>query len=181
MIRKHSTTLHGHRTSFSLEDEFWAELTAIATTRAIPLAALISEIDDNRQADSNLSSALRLHVLAWLKSADTRSPAERPALRPGRQRPVAMPQRVEIVVYDAAWPARFRQIADRCSTLLGHRVLAIRHVGSTAIPGLFGQAADRHRRSHAHPRRMSSTPARPWRRQVMSRAATATTMTSSPS
>jgi predicted DNA-binding ribbon-helix-helix protein len=78
MIRKHSTTLHGHRTSFSLEDEFWAELTAIATTRAVPLAALISEIDDNRQADSNLSSALRLHVLAWLKSADTRSPADAP-------------------------------------------------------------------------------------------------------
>ncbi len=68
MIRKHSITLHGHRTSLSLEDEFWAELTAIATARAIPLAGLISEIDDNREADSNLSSALRLHVLAWLKS-----------------------------------------------------------------------------------------------------------------
>jgi predicted DNA-binding ribbon-helix-helix protein len=68
MIRKHSITLHGHRTSLSLEDEFWAELTAIATARAIPLAGLISEIDDNRDADSNLSSALRLHVLAWLKS-----------------------------------------------------------------------------------------------------------------
>jgi predicted DNA-binding ribbon-helix-helix protein len=68
MIRKHSITLHGHRTSLSLEDEFWTELTAIAATRAIPLAGLISEIDDNRDADSNLSSALRLHVLAWLKS-----------------------------------------------------------------------------------------------------------------
>ncbi len=68
MIRKHSITLHGHRTSLSLEDAFWTELTAIATARAIPLAGLISEIDDNRDADSNLSSALRLHVLAWLKS-----------------------------------------------------------------------------------------------------------------
>ncbi|MGO8077701.1 ribbon-helix-helix domain-containing protein, partial [Rhizobium leguminosarum] len=26
----HSATLHGHRTSFSLEDEFWAELKTIA-------------------------------------------------------------------------------------------------------------------------------------------------------
>lgn len=76
MIRKHSTTLHGHRTSFSLEDAFWNELTAIAATRAIPLAALISEIDDQRQADSNLSSALRLHVLAWLKSAGDRTPPD---------------------------------------------------------------------------------------------------------
>ena len=69
MIRKHSATLHGHRTSFTLEDEFWAELKAIATARSIPLAALISEIDDSRAADSNLSSALRLHVLAWLKNS----------------------------------------------------------------------------------------------------------------
>jgi len=69
MIRKHSATLHGHRTSFTLEDEFWAELKAIATARAIPLAALISEIDDSRAADSNLSSALRLHVLARLKNS----------------------------------------------------------------------------------------------------------------
>ncbi|MBB3522605.1 ribbon-helix-helix domain-containing protein [Rhizobium redzepovicii] len=68
MIRKHSATLHGHRTSFSLEDEFWDELKAIAASRSIPLAALISEIDDHRPSDSNLSSALRLHVLAWAKA-----------------------------------------------------------------------------------------------------------------
>jgi predicted DNA-binding ribbon-helix-helix protein len=68
MIRKHSATLHGHRTSFSLEDEFWMELKTIAASRSMPLAALISEIDDNRPAESNLSSALRLHVLCWLKN-----------------------------------------------------------------------------------------------------------------
>jgi predicted DNA-binding ribbon-helix-helix protein len=68
MIRKHSATLHGHRTSFSLEDEFWSELRMIAAARSIPLATLISEIDDGRDSESNLSSALRLHVLAWLKA-----------------------------------------------------------------------------------------------------------------
>ncbi len=68
MIRKHSATLHGHRTSFSLEDEFWTELNVIARARAIPLAALISDIDDQRQPESNLSSALRVYVLRWLKS-----------------------------------------------------------------------------------------------------------------
>ncbi|MBE1506204.1 ribbon-helix-helix domain-containing protein [Rhizobium viscosum] len=71
MIRKHSATLHGHRTSFSLEDEFWMELKAIAASRSMPLAALISEIDDNRPAESNLSSALRLHVLCWFKNGAT--------------------------------------------------------------------------------------------------------------
>ncbi|MBW6422672.1 ribbon-helix-helix domain-containing protein [Rhizobium sp. XQZ8] len=68
MIRKHSATLHGHRTSFSLEDEFWMELKAIAAARHISLAALIAEIDDQRAADSNLSSALRVYVLNWLKA-----------------------------------------------------------------------------------------------------------------
>jgi predicted DNA-binding ribbon-helix-helix protein len=67
MIRKHSATLHGHRTSFSLEDAFWSELKAIANARDTSLAALISEIDDGRDPESNLSSALRLYVLKWLK------------------------------------------------------------------------------------------------------------------
>lgn len=67
MIRKYSTTLHGHRTSFSLEPEFHDELKGIAEERGMPLAALLREIDDARGTDDNLSSALRLHVLEWLK------------------------------------------------------------------------------------------------------------------
>lgn len=68
MIRKYSATLHGHRTSFSLEEAFFAELKRIADQRRISLASLIAEVDD-RRADGNLSSALRLHVLQELKSA----------------------------------------------------------------------------------------------------------------
>lgn len=73
MIRKHSATLHGHRTSFSLEDAFWDELKLIATARTLSIAALIAEIDDARPADSNLSSALRLYVLSWLKQQGTKA------------------------------------------------------------------------------------------------------------
>jgi predicted DNA-binding ribbon-helix-helix protein len=68
VIRKHSATLHGHRTSFSLEEPFWQELKVIADSRQMPLAQLIAEIDDARPSDSNLSSALRVHVLSWIKS-----------------------------------------------------------------------------------------------------------------
>lgn len=75
MIRKHSATLHGHRTSFSLEDAFWDELKAIAAARAMPLAALIAEIDDAREPESNLSSALRVYVLNWVKG-ERAAPAE---------------------------------------------------------------------------------------------------------
>lgn len=68
MIRKHSATLHGHRTSFSLEEPFWVELKSIAARRGVPLAMLLSEIDDSRPADSNLSSALRVYVLEAIKA-----------------------------------------------------------------------------------------------------------------
>lgn len=69
MIRKHSATLHGHRTSVSLEEPFWDELNKIAATRGISLARLIAEIDDGRTDGSNLSSALRVHVLDWIRKA----------------------------------------------------------------------------------------------------------------
>ena len=68
LIRKHSTTLHGHRTSISLEDAFWDELRNIAEKRKMSFAALLAEIDDSRPDGSNLSSSLRVYVLNWLKS-----------------------------------------------------------------------------------------------------------------
>ena len=65
MIRKHSVTIRGHRTSFSLEDEFWNALRAISDNRNVALAALIAEIDEKRSPQDNLSSAIRVHVLEW--------------------------------------------------------------------------------------------------------------------
>lgn len=66
-MRKRSLTIAGHRTSIALEAEFWRELDAMAAARAISLASLIAEIDESRQT-ANLSSALRLAVLDYLKS-----------------------------------------------------------------------------------------------------------------
>ncbi|MCF1433238.1 aryl-sulfate sulfotransferase [Agrobacterium vitis] len=73
LIRKHSISLHGHRTSFSLEDAFWQEIRAIAESRNVAIAALIADIDSKRPADCNLSSALRLYVLEWLKQSGSDS------------------------------------------------------------------------------------------------------------
>jgi len=61
--RKRSLSIAGHRTSVSLEDAFWAGLKQIAAREQTTLAALIAEIDSRRDGN-NLSSALRLHVLA---------------------------------------------------------------------------------------------------------------------
>ena len=69
-MRKRSVTIDGHRTSVSLEDAFWTELAALAHGRSQSLNALIAEVDHARAAgdgSTNLSSALRLHVLEALK------------------------------------------------------------------------------------------------------------------
>jgi predicted DNA-binding ribbon-helix-helix protein len=73
MIRKRSITLHGHRTSFSVEDAFLDELKAMAAERGLSFAALVAQIDEARPLESNLSSALRLHVLRELKRQTTTS------------------------------------------------------------------------------------------------------------
>ncbi len=69
-MRKRSVTIDGHRTSISLEDAFWAELSEISRARGQSLNALVAEIDRTRNAGAgspNLSSALRLHVLDELR------------------------------------------------------------------------------------------------------------------
>jgi len=63
---KRSVTIAGHRTSVSLEPEFWAELTAIAKAEKRSLAELIATVDGARQG--GLSRALRLLVLKRLKA-----------------------------------------------------------------------------------------------------------------
>ncbi|MGR3497201.1 ribbon-helix-helix domain-containing protein [Citreimonas sp.] len=60
---KHSLTLRGHRTSVSLEDEFWAEFRAIARAEGKPIEALAAEIDAARDPGTGLASAMRVFVL----------------------------------------------------------------------------------------------------------------------
>ncbi len=63
-LLKRSVTIAGHRTSVSLEAEFWQALADIAAESKRPLARLIVEIDKREGRAKNLSSALRLFVLA---------------------------------------------------------------------------------------------------------------------
>ncbi len=65
---KRSFTLAGHRTSLSLEPEFWEALRREAERRDTSLAALVAEIDRDR-GTRNLSSAVRVWLLATAKVA----------------------------------------------------------------------------------------------------------------
>ncbi|MFZ1813922.1 MAG: ribbon-helix-helix domain-containing protein [Rhizobiaceae bacterium] len=70
-MSKRSVTIRGHRTSYSVEDEFYDALVAIAAQEGKPLARLIMRIDTNRREGQNLSSAIRLFVLARLQEGST--------------------------------------------------------------------------------------------------------------
>lgn len=65
--RKRSLTLRGHRTSVSLEDEFWEAFRDIAEAEGKPINALAAEIDAARGVDLGLASAIRLFVLRQLR------------------------------------------------------------------------------------------------------------------
>src|ERR1700722_955356 len=43
---------------------------------------------------------------------------------------------IELMDYDAQWPALFIREANRVRATLGERVLMLEHVGSTSVPGL---------------------------------------------
>lgn len=60
---KHSLTLKGHRTSVSLEVEFWREFRKIAAQRGQPINALAAEIDANRDPEVGLASSIRVFIL----------------------------------------------------------------------------------------------------------------------
>lgn len=63
---KRSISLSGHRTSLSLEREFWDVLDAIADEREQSLASLIGEIDASRGVEP-LASSARVWVLRTLR------------------------------------------------------------------------------------------------------------------
>ena len=64
-IVKRSIILGGHKTSISLENEFWLCLREIADRRKIKLSALLQQIDNDR-TQANLSSAIRVFILNYM-------------------------------------------------------------------------------------------------------------------
>lgn len=66
-MKKHSITIKGHKTSITLEAEFWNELKLISQKENKSIQQIITEIDsvcDNK----NLSSSIRIFILNYLKN-----------------------------------------------------------------------------------------------------------------
>lgn len=80
-VVKRSIVVAGHKTSVSLEDEFWRALKEIANERGLTLSDMVASIDDGRR-QGNLSSAIRLFVLDYFRGQMVRAnPAQQEAPR----------------------------------------------------------------------------------------------------
>jgi predicted DNA-binding ribbon-helix-helix protein len=69
-VVKRSIILHGRKTSISLEEPFWRAFRMIAAERKETVGELVAQIDSAREQDRNLSSAIRIFVLAYYVSRD---------------------------------------------------------------------------------------------------------------
>jgi predicted DNA-binding ribbon-helix-helix protein len=63
--QKHSLTLRGHRTSVSLETQFWKAFLEIAASSGQTINGLAAQIDEARDPDTGLATAIRGYVLTW--------------------------------------------------------------------------------------------------------------------
>ena len=91
-VRKRSVVLAGHRTSISLEAEFWQALRAVAAARLISVNALVAAIDAARgpTPPANLSSALRVFILDCYRRGELpAAQASEPGSSAGRAAPSA--------------------------------------------------------------------------------------------
>ena len=61
MLIKKSLTIKKHRTSLSLEKEFWDALKIIANEKKCSVENLITNIDKNRK--TSLASSIRVYLL----------------------------------------------------------------------------------------------------------------------
>ena len=86
-IIKRSVVLDGHKTSVSLENEFWEGLREIADQQNTSLSSLVRQIDRDRNR-GNLSSAIRVFVYKYFR---TENAAGVQPSATGNMAPVALP------------------------------------------------------------------------------------------
>jgi predicted DNA-binding ribbon-helix-helix protein len=136
-VAKRFVVFNGHKTSVSLEDEFWNALKEIAGKRAIHLSDLVAEVDE-RRGDANLSSALRVFVLDYyqgpwrrwkLGAAKGRDRREREAEEEWGQGSMATP-----LILKRGDPSRRRDVDYDVHLLRMHPEIQAKTAGCRAEP-----------------------------------------------
>lgn len=88
-VIKRSVIRNGHKSSISLEDQFWDALREIADHKDVAISTLVAAIDHSRTT-SNLSSAIRVFVLDHFRHTNgyrDRSPSKPEAELPPATKP----------------------------------------------------------------------------------------------
>jgi predicted DNA-binding ribbon-helix-helix protein len=75
-VKKRSIVISRHKTSISLEDDFWTSLEQIARDRQVTRSDLIASLDATRE-NSSLSSAIRLFILEHYRAMAVANPQTR--------------------------------------------------------------------------------------------------------
>jgi len=70
-MKNHSILVDGHRTSVSLETEFWESFKEIAAHKGLSISELATRVSAEGYA-GNFTSALRVYILANYRNAATR-------------------------------------------------------------------------------------------------------------
>jgi predicted DNA-binding ribbon-helix-helix protein len=91
-VKKRSIVIGGHKTSISLEDNFWACLRQIARERTTTASELIGMLDAERDG-GNLSSVIRVFVLDHYRNNLASNPHA--TANPGRMNLATTPERTE--------------------------------------------------------------------------------------
>jgi predicted DNA-binding ribbon-helix-helix protein len=91
-VLKRTIVISGRRTGVSLEDAFWNAMHEIAVAKGTTRMGLIRKIERRRkqQKQLNLSSAIRLFVLAYYQGLHRSDQAMRKPSRPSRSTISAM-------------------------------------------------------------------------------------------
>jgi predicted DNA-binding ribbon-helix-helix protein len=74
LVIKRSIVRDGHKSSVSLEDQFWDALREIAGGKNMTVSALVATFDHGGNRD-NLSSAIRVFVLDHFRRSSEHTPA----------------------------------------------------------------------------------------------------------
>jgi predicted DNA-binding ribbon-helix-helix protein len=98
-VKKRSIVIGGHKTSISLEDNFWPCLGQIARERTTSASELIGMLDAERNG-GNLSSAIRVFVLDHYRNYVAPNPHA--TANPGCMNLATTPERAEGPVIAAA-------------------------------------------------------------------------------
>jgi predicted DNA-binding ribbon-helix-helix protein len=86
IVKRRPIIIDGRRTNVSLEDLFWELLKEIAQTQGQTLSDLVDKIGEDRQ-DANLSSAIRLFVLGYVRDEIARYNVVAPHKKDGVRHP----------------------------------------------------------------------------------------------